>query len=41
MRKSFCPRCGSFNLQELGDGYYRCFSCGYEGTLGMENNKKI
>ena len=36
MLKAFCPRCGSFNFRELGDGYYRCNSCGYEGSMGIE-----
>jgi ribosomal protein L37AE/L43A len=36
MKKAFCPRCGSFNLELISDGFYRCKSCGYEGSLGME-----
>jgi len=36
MKQIFCPKCGSSNLENIGDGYYRCNACGYKGTLGME-----
>lgn len=36
MKKAFCPKCGSFNLKEITDGYYKCLSCGYEGLLGID-----
>jgi ribosomal protein L37AE/L43A len=38
----FCPKCGSFNIEEIASGIYRCLSCGYEGSLGIqkENFKK-
>jgi ribosomal protein L37AE/L43A len=43
MKTAFCPRCGSSNIKEISDGYYKCFDCGYLGTLGMEKElrKKV
>jgi ribosomal protein L37AE/L43A len=43
MNKIFCPRCGSSNLEEINEGYYKCRKCGYEGILGMEKGfvKKV
>ncbi len=33
-----CPRCSSFNIREITDGYYKCPECGYEGTLGIDKS---
>jgi ribosomal protein L37AE/L43A len=39
MKAIFCPKCNSSNLEDIGDGYYKCNSCGYKGSLGL--NKEI
>jgi tRNA(Ile2) C34 agmatinyltransferase TiaS len=43
MRPLVCPRCGEIELAAVGDGYYRCESCGYVGLLGFNQDifKKI
>jgi hypothetical protein len=32
MIRIFCPRCSSSNLEEIGDGDYRCVDCGFVGS---------
>ncbi|MFH2020873.1 MAG: hypothetical protein ABIJ34_05635 [archaeon] len=34
--RPYCPRCSSFDIVALESGYYRCNSCGYLGSLGIE-----
>ena len=36
MKKALCPRCSSFYLEEIGEGNYKCNTCGYKGMLGIE-----
>ncbi|AJF61542.1 TPA: hypothetical protein HA239_02810 [Candidatus Woesearchaeota archaeon] len=38
MREISCPRCGSSEIREIADGYYKCDSCGYTGSLDMDKS---
>jgi len=32
-----CPNCGSSDVREYGDWYYRCFRCHYAWQVGEQN----
>lgn len=38
MRLTLCPRCKKSTLTEIGDGYYKCTSCGYTGLSTFDED---
>jgi len=40
-KKSFCPRCGSKRIKYEqiyeGSGTWKCYNCGYEGSIVVED----